>query len=143
MGSLFDKNPELRRIYEKGLEVRKKVMGEEYVNKALSEATEFDRELQEMITIFAWGMIWTRDEVMPRKIRSLINIGILAALNRGNELKLHVKGAIRNGCTEEEIKEVLIQVGAYCGLPAAMEAFKIAKEAIREVKEEMSKEGKR
>ncbi|MDT7862415.1 MAG: carboxymuconolactone decarboxylase family protein [Saccharolobus sp.] len=143
MGSLFDKNPELRRIYEKGLEVRKKVMGEEYVNKALSEATEFDRELQEMITIFAWGMIWTRDEVMPRKIRSLINIGILAALNRGNELRLHVKGAIRNGCTEEEIKEVLIQVGAYCGLPAAMEAFKIAKEAIREVKEEITKEGKR
>lgn len=143
MGSLFDKNPELRRIYEKGLEVRKKVMGEEYVNKALSEATEFDRELQEMITIFAWGIVWTRDEVMPRKVRSLVNIGILAALNRGNELRLHVKGAIRNGCTEEEIKEVLIQVGAYCGLPAAMEAFKIAKEAIREVKEEIAKEGKR
>ncbi|AOL17197.1 gamma carboxymuconolactone decarboxylase [Sulfolobus sp. A20] len=139
MGSLFDKNPELKKIFDKGLEVRKQVMGEEYVIRALNNTTDFNRELQEMVTIFAWGLVWTRDEVIPRKIRSLINIGILAALNRSNELKLHVKGAIRNGCTEDEIKEVLIQVGAYCGLPAAMEAFRIAQEAIDELKKEEKK----
>ncbi|WP_338598328.1 carboxymuconolactone decarboxylase family protein [Sulfolobus tengchongensis] len=142
MGSLLDKDPELKALYEKGLEVRKKVMGKEYVERSLREATDFNKELQEMVTIFAWGLIWTRDEVIPRKIRSLINIGILSALNRQNELKLHIKGAIRNGCTEEEIKEVLLQVGVYCGLPAAMEAFKIAQEAIKEVKEEEAKEKK-
>ncbi len=136
MGSFFDKNPELKKMFDKGLEVRKQVMGEEYVNKALSNMTDFNRELQEMVTIFAWGLVWTRDEVIPRKIRSLINIGILAALNRSNELKLHVKGAMRNGCTEDEIKEVLIQVAAYCGLPAAMESFRIAQEAIDELKKE-------
>ncbi|TRM90025.1 gamma carboxymuconolactone decarboxylase, partial [Sulfolobus sp. A20-N-G8] len=91
MGSLFDKNPELKKIFDKGLEVRKQVMGEEYVIRALNNTTDFNRELQEMVTIFAWGLVWTRDEVIPRKIRSLINIGILAALNRSNELKLHVK----------------------------------------------------
>ncbi|AAK42990.1 gamma carboxymuconolactone decarboxylase [Saccharolobus solfataricus] len=136
MGSLFDKDPELKKLYEKGLEVRKKVMGREYVEKSLSQTTDFNRELQEMVTIFAWGLIWTRDDVIPKKIRSLINIGILSCLNRQNELKLHVKGAIRNGCTEEEIKEVLLQVGAYCGLPAAMDSFRIAQEAIKELKEE-------
>ncbi|MEM0173262.1 MAG: carboxymuconolactone decarboxylase family protein [Sulfolobaceae archaeon] len=136
MSSLFVKNPELKKLYEKGLEVRKQVMGKEYVEKALREATDFNRELQEIVTIFAWGLLWTRDEVIPRKIRSLINIGILSALNRHNELKLHIKGAIRNGCTEEEIKEVLLQVAIYCGLPAAMDSFRIAQEALREIKEE-------
>ncbi|ACP39153.1 carboxymuconolactone decarboxylase family protein [Saccharolobus islandicus] len=140
MGSLFDKDPELKRLYEKGLEVRKKVMGKEYVERSLSQATDFNRELQEMVTIFAWGLIWTREDIIPRKIKSLINIGILSALNRQNELKLHIKGAIRNGCTEEEIKEVLLQVGVYCGLPAAMESFRIAQEAIKELEDEEKSE---
>lgn len=115
-------------------------MGKEYVERSLSQATDFNRELQEMVTIFAWGLIWTREDIIPRKIKSLINIGILSALNRQNELKLHIKGAIRNGCTEEEIKEVLLQVGVYCGLPAAMESFRIAQEAIKELEDEEKSE---
>jgi 4-carboxymuconolactone decarboxylase len=115
--------------YDAGMSVRRAVLGDEYVDKALGSAGEFGKPLQDLITENVWGEIWTR-EVLPRKTRSLVTIAMLAGLKAPNELKLHVHGALRNGCTKEEIREVLLQAAAYCGAPAGIEAFKAAKEAI-------------
>lgn len=118
------------KAYEDGLAQRKAVLGEDYVNRALANADDFTRPLQEWVTEHCWGTVWTRPG-LPLKTRSLINIGMLAALNRSHELAIHVQGALNNGCTREEIQEVLLQVGAYCGAPAAVEGFNIAAEVIR------------
>ncbi len=118
------------KAYEDGLAQRKAVLGEDYVNRALANADDFTRPLQEWVTEHCWGTVWTRPG-LPLKTRSLINIGMLAALNRSHELAIHVQGALNNGCTQEEIQEVLLQVGAYCGAPAAVEGFNIAAEVIR------------
>lgn len=118
------------KAYEDGLVQRKAVLGEDYVNRALANADDFTRPLQEWVTEHCWGTVWTRPG-LPLKTRSLINIGMLAALNRSHELAIHVQGALNNGCTREEIQEVLLQVGAYCGAPAAVEGFNIAAEVIR------------
>lgn len=118
------------KAYEDGLAQRKAVLGEDYVNRALANADDFTRPLQEWVTEHCWGAVWTRPG-LPLKTRSLINIGMLAALNRSHELAIHVQGALNNGCTREEIQEVLLQVGAYCGAPAAVEGFNIASEVIR------------
>ena len=119
--------------YEKGLAIRKEVLGEEQVNKALSSMTDFNKEMQQLVTEYCWGEVWTRPG-LEKKQRSLINLAMLCALNRAHEFKLHVRGALRNGCTEEEIKEVLLQVSIYCGVPAAMEAFRNAQEVLEEMK---------
>ena len=118
--------------YEKGLKVRKEVLTPEYVDQALKSADDFSAPLQEMVTEYCWGWLWNR-EVLPRKMRSLINIALLTVLNRPHELKIHVKGALRNGCTKEEIREVLLHVGVYAGVPAAVDGFRNAREALREV----------
>ena len=118
------------KAYEDGLAQRKAVLGEDYVNRALANADDFTRPLQEWVTEHCWGTVWTRPG-LPLKTRSLINIGMLAALNRSHELAIHVQGALNNGCMREEIQEVLLQVGAYCGAPAAVEGFSIAAEVIR------------
>lgn len=121
-----------RPLYDTGLAIRKEVIGAAYVEKALANADDFSRPLQEMVTEYCWGNIWGRPG-LERKTRSLLNIAMLSALNRGHELKLHVRGAITNGATREEIREVILQVGVYCGVPVALETSRIAQEAFREL----------
>ncbi|MCL6445310.1 MAG: 4-carboxymuconolactone decarboxylase [Alicyclobacillus sp.] len=117
--------------YQEGLEIRRKVLGEEYVAKAFATATDFTRPFQDLVTRFAWGEIWTRPGLDP-KTRSLINLAIMTALNRPNELAIHIRGALRNGVTTEEIREVFLQTAAYCGIPAALDSFKIAQDIFEE-----------
>jgi len=107
------------------------VLGEQYVENSFKNATEFTRDLQEIVTEYVWGVLWTREN-LPRKIRSLINVALLAALGKREELKLHVKGALRNGCTKDEIKEALLHAMFYAGAPVGVEGFKAAQEAINE-----------
>jgi len=121
--------------FAEGLAVRRAVLGEEYVNRSLAQADEFTKPLQELVTEYCWGAVWTRP-VLSRKTRSLINLAMLSALNRPHELKLHVKGALRNGCTKDEIREVLLQVTIYCGVPAGVDSFRAAVEAFREMERE-------
>lgn len=118
--------------FDKGLEVRKAVLGRDYVEKSLAAADEFSMALQEYATEACWGMIWTRPE-LPRKTRSLINIAMITALNRPHELKLHIKASFNNGVTKDEIREVLLQAACYCGVPAGVDAFRIAREAFAEM----------
>ncbi len=118
-------------LFERGLAARKAVLGSEYVQKSLAQADEFSRPLQELVTEYCWGAIWTR-EGLPRRTRSLLNLAMLATLNRQHELKLHVMGALRNGCTEQEIQETLLQATIYAGVPAGVEAFRTARDAIAE-----------
>jgi 4-carboxymuconolactone decarboxylase len=124
-----------KELWDKGLAVRKEVLGAEYVERALKAVDDFGMPMQELVTQSCWGWLWTRPQ-LPRKLRSLVNLGILSALNRPNEFKAHVKGALTNGCTREEIREVLLQVAVYCGMPAGVEAFKLAREAMKEHEQE-------
>jgi len=116
---------------EKGLKARREVLSPEYVDNALKNVDEFSAPLQEMLNEYCWGWLWNR-EGLPRKTRSLINIALLAVLNRPHELKAHVKGALRNGCSKEEIREVLLHIGVYAGVPAAVDGFRNAREALKE-----------
>ena len=120
-------------LYEKGMKVRREVLGDEYVDRALKGVDDFTREFQEMVTEHAWGAIWTRPG-LAKKQRSLINLAMLAALNRPEEFELHFRGALNNGCTLEEIKEVLLQIAVYCGMPAGVSAFRIARKVLAESK---------
>jgi len=124
--------------FDEGLQVRRAVLGDEYVDKAISQMDEFSRPLQEMVTEYCWGTIWTRPE-LPRKIRSMINLAMLTALNRPHELKIHIRGALQNGCTKKEIREVLLQTAIYCGLPAAIGSFRAAREVFAELGREANK----
>ncbi|HET7401386.1 MAG TPA: carboxymuconolactone decarboxylase family protein [Usitatibacter sp.] len=118
-------------LFERGLEIRKSVLGAEHVERQLAAADEFTRPLQELVTEYCWGAVWGR-EGLDRRARSMINLAMISALNRPQELKAHVKGALRNGVTRDEIREVLLQVGIYCGIPAAMDSFRVAREALAE-----------
>lgn len=118
--------------FEEGLQIRRAVLGNEYVDKAISQADEFSRPLQELVTEYCWGTVWARPE-LPRKIRSIINLAMLTALNRPHELKIHIRGSLTNGCTKEEIREVLLQTAIYCGVPAAVDSFRVMKEVFTEV----------
>lgn len=118
--------------YEKGLAVRKAVLGAEYVDKALANADDFSQQLQDWVTEEAWGVAWT-DETLPRATRSIINIALLATLNRPHELKLHLRGALNNGVSRKEIAAVLIHCGVYCGAPVAVDSFRIAREVFAEI----------
>lgn len=119
-------------LFDKGLAIRKSVIGAEFVDKALSTADDFNMPLQELVTEYCWGAVWGR-EGLSKKTRSLLNIAMLSTLNRPHELKIHVKGAIRNGATQEEIRETLLQVAIYAGVPAAVDSFRVAKEALGEL----------
>ena len=119
-------------LFDKGLSVRKKVLGDEYVDNSLNKATDFTMAFQEFVTENCWGYTWTRDG-LDLKTRSMLNLAMLCALNRANELKVHTRGAVNNGVTKEEMREIFIQVGTYCGMPAALEAFKIAQEVFDEM----------
>ena len=116
-------------LFEKGLKVRKEVLGEDYVNKSIAGADEFTRTMAEWSTEFCGGACWTRPG-LDRKTRSIINLAMLSALGKTHELKLHVKGALTNGVTVDEIKEILLQVAVYCGVPAGMDSFRNARDAI-------------
>jgi 4-carboxymuconolactone decarboxylase len=119
-------------LRDKGLAARKDVLGAEYVQRAFESADEFSLPFQEFVTEYCWGAIWTR-EGLPRKTRSMLNLGMLSALNRGHELKLHIRGALNTGVTRDELREVFLQVAVYCGVPAAVEAFRIAREVFAEI----------
>ena len=118
--------------FDEGLAVRREVLGAEYVDKAIADADDLTRPLQELVTEYCWGAVWTRPG-LPRKTRSLINLAMLTALNRPHEVRLHLRGALRNGCTKEEIMEVLLQSAIYCGVPAAIDSVRIAREVFQEV----------
>lgn len=122
---------DLKQMFERGLAVRKQVLGEDYVNQALEGADDFSRPLQEYLTAHAWAASWAR-EGLTHKQRSMLNLAMLTALNRGHELKIHIGGALNNGVTKEEIREIFIHAAVYCGAPAAMESFRIAREVFAE-----------
>jgi 4-carboxymuconolactone decarboxylase len=119
-------------LFRKGLEVRRAVLGTDYVDGSLARADDFMAAFQKLTTEFAWGEIWSRSG-LPRKTRSMLNLAMLTALNRPAELRLHLRGALTNGVTRDEIKEILLQTGVYCGIPACLDAFKVAAEVFREV----------
>jgi 4-carboxymuconolactone decarboxylase len=117
--------------FERGLEIRKSVLGADFVEKSFASADDFNMPMQELTTEYCWGAVWGR-EGLPHKTRSMLNLAMISALNRPHELKMHVKGALRNGVTKEEIREVLLQVAIYCGIPAGVDGFRIAREAFAE-----------
>ena len=118
--------------FDKGLALRKQVLGAEYVERSMKGADDFSRPMQELSTEYCWGYVWTRPGLALRD-RSLINIAMISALNRPHELKLHVKAALTNGLSREEIREVLLQVAVYCGVPAGIDSVRIAREAFAEI----------
>ena len=122
-----------KELFDKGLKVRREVLGSEYVDNAIKNADDFSRPLQEFVTEYCWGELWNRPG-LDRKSRSMLNLAMLAALNRPHEIKLNIRGAINNGMTKDEIKEVFLQVGVYCGVPAAVDAFRSAREVFAEMK---------
>jgi 4-carboxymuconolactone decarboxylase len=132
--------PEGNGKYEEGLAMRKQVLGEDHVQRSLDQASEFTRPMQELATGYCWGEIWTRDG-LDSHARSLINLGMLTALNRSHELGVHVRGAVRNGCTREEIQETLLQAAVYCGMPAGLEAFRVADETLNAIEHELKNGG--
>ena len=119
-------------LWDKGLEIRREVVGDDYVDRSLAAMDDFNQPLQEYVTKYAWGDVWRRPG-LDRRARSILNIGMLTALNRPHELKLHLRGAIRNGLTREEIRECLLQTAVYCGAPAALDAFRTAREVFAEM----------
>ncbi|HWL02542.1 MAG TPA: 4-carboxymuconolactone decarboxylase [Microbacteriaceae bacterium] len=122
-----------KETFEAGLAKRKQVLGAAHVERSLEQTSDFARPIQELVTEYCWGEIWTRDG-LPDTTRSLINLAMLSALGRGHELGVHVRGAIRNGVTIEEIQEVLLQVAIYVGVPASLESFRIAEAKLEEMK---------
>ncbi len=123
-----------RETYQRGLEIRSAVLGEEYVNKALADADDFTKPLQELITEYCWGAVWGRDD-LSRKTRSMLNLAMISVLNRPNELRTHVKAALTNGVTRDEIREIFLQVAIYAGVPAAVDSFRIAGEVFNQLDE--------
>ena len=118
-------------LFEQGLQTRREVLGADYVDAAIAGADDFTRPLQELITQYAWGDVWNRPG-LDRRTRSLLNLAMLTALNRPHELRLHVKGALRNGVTKDEMREVFMQTAIYCGVPAAIDSFRVAREVFKE-----------
>lgn len=124
-------SPRDAELFEQGLQTRREVLGARHVDAALANATDFNIDLQELITQFCWGAIWNRPG-LDRKTRSMINLAMITALNRPHEFKLHVRGALNNGLTPEDIREVLLHASLYCGLPAIVDAFRLATEVLIE-----------
>jgi 4-carboxymuconolactone decarboxylase len=120
-----------QKTYDKGLEVRQAVLGKEYVENSLRSADDFNRPFQELLTEYCWGAVWARDE-LPRKTRSMLNLAMIGILNRPHELELHIRGALRNGVTKEEIREIFMQLAIYAGAPAAVDSFRIARKVFAE-----------
>jgi 4-carboxymuconolactone decarboxylase len=121
-----------KKTFDRGREIRSSVLGKEFVDNAFNTADEFNRPLQELVTEYCWGAIWGREE-LSKKTRSMLNLAMISALNRPHELKAHIKGALVNGVTPVEIREILLQVAIYCGVPAAVDSFRIARETFAEL----------
>lgn len=119
-------------LFDKGLKTRREVLGAEYVDNAIRNADDFNMPMQELVTQYAWGEIWNRPG-LDRRTRSLLNLAMLTTLNRPHELRLHIVGALNNGVTKDEIKEVFLQSAIYCGAPAAIDSFRTAKEVFKEM----------
>lgn len=120
--------------YDKGLEVRRAVLGDKYVDAALKNVDDFNQPLQDLVTEYCWGAVWGR-EGLSRKTRSMLNLAMISILNRPHELRAHLRGALTNGVTKAEISEVLLQVGIYAGIPCAVDSFRIARETFKELEE--------
>lgn len=127
--------PEQDGPFERGLRVRRDVLGAQHVDRSLAQVSDFSRPVQEFVTEFCWGAVWDRPQ-LDRRTRSLLNLAMLTALNRMHEFAVHVRGAVNNGCTEDEIREVLLQTAAYCGAPAALESFRVAERVLTELRSE-------
>jgi 4-carboxymuconolactone decarboxylase len=121
-----------KEMFEKGLSIRRDVLGAEFVDKAIASADDFNRPLQELVTQYCWGEVWGRPG-LDRRTRSIMNLAMLSALNRPHEVKMHIKGALNNGLTKDDIKEVFLQVAIYCGVPAGVDSFRIAREVFQEL----------
>lgn len=118
--------------YERGLEVRREVLGPDHVARSLENATAFTEPMQKLVTEYCWGEIWSRPG-LDRRARSLVNLSMITALNRNHELGLHVRGALNNGLSRDEIREVLLQTAIYCGVPAALESFRVAEQVMADI----------
>jgi 4-carboxymuconolactone decarboxylase len=123
-----------KQTFERGLEIRKSVLGKEFVENAFKSADDFNRPLQELVTEYCWGAVWGREE-LSMKTRSMLNLAMISALNRPHELKVHVAGALKNGVTREEIREIFLQVAIYCGVPAAVDSFRVARDVFMQMEE--------
>jgi 4-carboxymuconolactone decarboxylase len=124
---------DLSEKFQRGLNTRREVLGSAYVDASLSKATDFNWPIQELVTEYCWDAVWNRPG-LDRKQRSILNLGMISALNRPHELKLHVRGALNNGLTKEQIREIFLQVSIYCGVPAAIDSFRVAQEVFDEMK---------
>lgn len=118
--------------YERGLQLRREVLGEDHVARSLENATPFAEPIQKLVTEYCWGEVWSRPG-LDRRARSLVNLSMITALNRNHELGIHVRGALNNGLTREEIQEALLQTAIYCGVPAALESFRVAERVLTEI----------
>ena len=121
-----------KELFERGLQTRREVLGAEYVDASIRNADGFNMPMQELVTQYCWGDIWNRPG-LDRRTRSFLNLAMITALNRPHELKLHVRGAINNGVTKDEIREVFLQAAIYCGVPAAIDSFRVAREVFKEM----------
>ena len=122
-----------KQLMDAGLKARREVLGDEYVDRAMKNADEFNKPFQELVSEYCWGVCWT-DETLSRRERSILNLGMIAALGKMHEFELHLRGAIRNGLTKEELRSVLIQISVYCGIPVGVDCFRVAKQVIGEAK---------
>lgn len=130
---MFSDDDMHKQTYEAGIAMRKQVLGADHVERSLARVSDFSRPVQELVTEYCWGAVWTREGLEP-KTRSMLNLAMLTALNRSHELGVHVRGALNNGVTIEEIQEVLLQSAIYVGVPAALESFRVAEQVIEEAK---------
>jgi 4-carboxymuconolactone decarboxylase len=121
-----------KQTFDKGMEIRKAVLGAEFVEKSFASADDFNMPMQELTTEYCWGAVWGRD-TLDRRTRSMLNLAMISALNRPHELKMHVKGALKNGVSKEEIREIFLQVAIYCGIPAGVDSFRIARDAFADI----------
>jgi 4-carboxymuconolactone decarboxylase len=118
---------------EAGLAVRREVLGDEYVNRSMVNADPFNKPFQEIVSEYCWGLCWT-DKTLSRKERSILNLGMIAALGKMHEFELHLRGALRNGLTEDELRAVLTQIAVYCGIPVGVDCFRVAKQVLIDAK---------
>lgn len=119
-------------LFERGLKIRKEVLGAEHVDRSLASADDFTQPIQDLVTRYCWGEVWGRPG-LDKQQRSMINLAMISALNRPHELRLHVRGALNNGLSRDTIREILLQVAIYCGMPAAIDAFRTAREVFDEI----------
>ena len=122
-----------KKLMDEGIKTRREVLGDEYVDRAMKNADDFNKPFQEVVSEYCWGLCWT-DETLSRRERSILNLGMIAALGKMHEFELHLRGAIRNGLTKEELRSVLIQIAVYCGIPVGVDCFRVAKQVIGEAK---------